>query len=274
MHPDSESLSPDKTDAVRLSSWLLLLPRPKMACVRSARSSLGILGNSLNNSPILRSARFLISRALSSASVFRACCAYTSNARALSRSSLTSSTRWHSAMALHIASYRTSAGGCVFAGMAFWFPLMLRSAAEVLAIDFIRSPAIFTSCRRCARRRISVRCRIPMPLSHGSSSPLSRCSRPGRLSSCLYNPSVPECGRAFCRRTRCSHLSVIRISCSCFAPFWWCGEGHPVGDFALQQGAGGRDPAVFKQRGTPDKLGFKGFRVWVIHIDGHHDFTF
>src|SRR5260363_128998 len=55
MHPDSESLSPDKTDAVRLSSWLLLLPRPKMACVRSARSSLGILGNSLNNSPILRS---------------------------------------------------------------------------------------------------------------------------------------------------------------------------------------------------------------------------
>src|SRR5260364_128933 len=71
-------------------------------------------------------------------------------------------------MALHIASYRTSAGGCVFAGMAFWFPLMLRSAAEVLAIDFIRSPAIFTSCRRCARRRISVRCRIPMPLSHVS----------------------------------------------------------------------------------------------------------
>src|SRR5260363_264890 len=54
MHPDSESLSPDKTDAVRLSSWLLLLPRPKMACVRSARSSLGILGNSLNNSPIPR----------------------------------------------------------------------------------------------------------------------------------------------------------------------------------------------------------------------------
>src|SRR5260363_354393 len=112
MHPDSESLSPDKTDAVRLSSWLLLLPRPKMACVRSARSSLGILGNSLNNSPILRCARFLISRALSSASVFRACCAYTSNARALSRSSLTSSTRWHSALALHIASYRMRAGGC------------------------------------------------------------------------------------------------------------------------------------------------------------------
>src|SRR5260363_40167 len=58
-------------------------------------------------------------------------------------------------MALHIASYRTSAGGCVFAGMAFWFPLMLRSAAEVLAIDFIRSPAIFASCRICARARCS-----------------------------------------------------------------------------------------------------------------------
>src|SRR5260364_209603 len=49
------------------------------------------------------------------------------------------------------------------------FPLALRSAAEVPAIDFIRSPAIFASCR------------IPMPHLHGSSSPLSRCSRPGRL---------------------------------------------------------------------------------------------
>src|SRR5260363_235105 len=64
-----------------------------VSLARSARSSGVVLGNSINNSPILRCALFLIFRALS-------------------RSSFTSSTRWHSAIALHMASYRMRAGGC------------------------------------------------------------------------------------------------------------------------------------------------------------------
>src|SRR5260364_287176 len=64
-----------------------------------------------------------------------------------------------------------------------------------------------------------------MPLPRGSGSPLSRCSRLIVLSRHIQDPSAPECGRAFCRRTRCSHLSVIRISCSCFAPFCGAGKG-------------------------------------------------
>src|SRR5260364_173512 len=92
MHPDSESLSPDKTDAVRLSSWLLLLPRPTMACVRSARSSLGLLGNSLTSCPVVPGARFLNNRAIISASVFRACREYGNRGRAKSRNSFFSLT--------------------------------------------------------------------------------------------------------------------------------------------------------------------------------------
>src|SRR5260363_98288 len=83
-----------------------------VSLARSARSSGVVLGNSINNSPLLRCALFLIFRALSSASLFLACCPQTSNARALSRSSFASSTRWHSAIALHLASYRMRAGGC------------------------------------------------------------------------------------------------------------------------------------------------------------------
>src|SRR5260363_43012 len=46
-----------------------------VSLARSARSSGVVLGNSINNSPILRCALFLIFRALSSASLFLACCA-------------------------------------------------------------------------------------------------------------------------------------------------------------------------------------------------------
>src|SRR5260364_295527 len=91
-----------------------------VSLARSARSSVVVLGNSINNSPILRCALFLIFRALSSASLFLSCCAYTSNARALSRSSFTSSTRWHAAIALHMASYRMRAGCGACAGFTPW----------------------------------------------------------------------------------------------------------------------------------------------------------
>src|SRR5260363_322667 len=37
---------------------------------------------------------------------------------------------------------------------------------------------------------------------------------------CLKKKKEPQYGRAFCSHTRCSTLSVIRISCSCFASFW------------------------------------------------------